>query len=94
MYSEKVVSITFIAETTNTKTKKRKSRERKIILFNPPYCLIVKTNVRRIFLKFIKKHFPKDNNLNKIFNKNTVQKLVIAVRETFHPSFCHTIRIF
>ena len=79
-------NITFIPKTTNTKTNKKKTRKRKIIWFNPPYCLSVKTNVGKMFLKFIKKHFPKGNSLNKIFNKNTV-KIVIAVWATFHPSF-------
>ena len=51
----------------------KKSRKRKIIWFNPPYCMSVKTNVGKIFLQLIKKHFPKGNLLNKIFNKNTVK---------------------
>ena len=66
-------NITFIPKTTNTKTNKKKTRKRTIIWFNPPYCLSVKTNVGRIFLKLIQKHFPKGNSLNKIFNKNTVK---------------------
>ena len=52
---------------------KKKTRKRKIIWFNPPHCRSVKTNVGKIFLKLIKKHFLKDNSLNKIFNKNTVK---------------------
>ena len=73
-HSEKVVSITPLhlsQKNTYTNTIKKKTRKRKIIWFNPPYCLSVKINVRRIFLKLIKKHFPKGNSLNKIFNKNT-----------------------
>ena len=66
-------NVTFIPKTTNTKTNKKKTRKRKIMWFNPPYCLSFKTNVGRIFLKLIKKHFPKHNSLNKIFNKNTVK---------------------
>ena len=64
---------TFILKTTNTKTNKKKTCKRNIIWFNPPYCLRVKTNVGRIFLKLIKKHFPEGNSLNNIFNKNTVK---------------------
>ena len=66
-------NVTFIPITTNTKANKKKRRKRKIIWLNPPYCLSVKTNVGRIFLKLIKKHFPKGNSLNKIFNKNTMK---------------------
>ena len=66
-------NVTFIPKTTNTKTNKIKTPKRKIIWLNPPYCVSVKTNVGRIFLKLIKKHFPKGDSLNKIFNKNTVK---------------------
>ena len=66
-------SITFIPKTPNSKKNKKKTRKHKIIWFNPPYCLSVKTNVGQIFLKLIKKHFLKGNSLNKIFNKNTVK---------------------
>lgn len=64
--------IKFIPKTTNTRTNKRKSIKCKIIWFNPPYCLSVKTSVGRISLKLTKKHFPKVNRLNKTFSKNTV----------------------
>ena len=66
-------NVKFIPKTTNTKTNKKKTHERKIIWFNPPCCLSDKTNVGRIFLKLIKKHFPKGNSLNKIFKKNAVK---------------------
>ena len=41
-------NVTFIPKTSNTKTNKKN-----------PYCLILKTNVGRIFLKLIKKQFSK-----------------------------------
>ena len=86
---------TFIPKTTNPKTNKKKSCKPKIIWFNPPYCFSIKTNVGRIFLKLIKKHFPKGNSLNKIFNKNTVKVSYSCYSwATFPPSFHHTIRIF
>ena len=66
-------NITFILNTINTKTNKKNTQKHKIIWFNPPYCRSVKTNVRRIFLQLVKKHFPKGNSLNKIFSKNTVK---------------------
>ena len=39
--------------------------------FNPP--LNVKTNVGKIFLKLVNRHFPKENPSHKIFNKNTLK---------------------
>ena len=45
----------------------------KIIWFNPPYSKHVKTNIGKIFMKLISKHFPKQHKYYKIFNKNTVK---------------------
>ena len=49
------------------------NRSRKIIWYNPPFSKNVKNNIGGNFLKLISRHFPKDNKLNKIFNKNTVK---------------------
>ena len=54
------------------KTKKR-CRKRNIIWFNPPFSLNVKTQVGKIMLNLIDKHFPKKSKLHKIFNRNTVK---------------------
>ena len=59
---------------TNSSTQRtHRSRKRNIIWFNPPFSKNVKTNVGKIFLGLIKKHFPKDHRYHKIFNKNTVK---------------------
>ena len=50
-----------------------KNRKRNIIWFNPPYSKNVKTNVGAMFLKLLRKHFPKNHKYNKIFNKNNVK---------------------
>ena len=57
--------------TNNILDKKR--RKRKIIWFNPPYWVNVKTNIGKIILSLLKKHFPKKNKLHKIFNKNNIK---------------------
>ena len=46
----------------------KKKRKRKIIYFQPPFCLSVKTPIGRLFLKLVKKHFTKDSPLHKILN--------------------------
>ena len=51
----------------------KKKRKRKIIWFNPPYSKSVKTNIGRIFIKLISKHFPPNHKFVKIFNKNTIK---------------------
>ena len=53
--------------------EKSHNRKRKIIWYNPPFSKNVKTNIGRMFFKLIKKHFPKENPLSKIFNKNTLK---------------------
>ena len=40
-----------------TEVKTSKNRSRNIIWFNPPFSQNVKTNIGKIFLKLIKKHF-------------------------------------
>ena len=50
----------------------QRSRRRKIIYFNPPYSRNMKTNIVKIFLHLLVKHFPVSNKMHEIFNKNTV----------------------
>ena len=42
-------------------------------MVNPLYSSHVKTNVGKIFMKLIVKHFPKHHRYHKIFNKNTIK---------------------
>ena len=48
-------------------------RNRKVIWFNSPYSLRVKRNIGKIFLKLVRKHFPRSRKFNKIFNLNTIK---------------------
>ena len=58
---------------TNINREVKKKRKRKIIWYNPPFSLNVKTNVGKVFFKMLRKNFPKTNPMSKIFNKNTVK---------------------
>ena len=51
----------------------QRTRRRKIIWFNSPYSRSVKTNIGKNFLHLLVKHFPTNNKMQKIFNKNTVK---------------------
>ena len=51
----------------------RRTRNRQVIWYNPPFCKSVKTNIGRKFLNLVKIHFPKGNQLHKLFNKNNVK---------------------
>ena len=52
---------------------KRRNRNRKVIWFNPPYNAQVETDVGRIFLNLVSKHFPRHHKYRKIFNKNSIK---------------------
>ena len=53
--------------------RKKSCRSKKVMWFNPPYSMNVKTNVGKEFLNLLDKHFPKGTPLNKILNRNTVK---------------------
>ena len=55
------------------KTTPKQNRKRKIIWFNPPFSKNVSTNIGKKFLNLISKHFPPQNKLHKIFNRNTLK---------------------
>ena len=54
----------------------QRTRMRKIMWFNPPYSRSVKTNIVKNFLHLLVKHFPANNKMHKIFNKNTVKVIL------------------
>jgi hypothetical protein len=54
-------------------TKKKRTRNRNIIWYNPPYSANVATNIGHRFLQLIDECFPKDNELRQIFNRNTLK---------------------
>ena len=56
----------------STTTKKR-TRQRKIIWYNPPYSTHIATNIGQLFLKLIDKCFTNRHPLSKIFNRNTLK---------------------
>ena len=51
----------------------KRTRNRKIIWFNPPYNTQVETNVGREFLNLVCKHFPHHHKYYKILNKNNIK---------------------
>ena len=71
----KLKEITYIFSCLS-KNKARRKRQRKIIWFNTQCTLDVSTNVAKIFLNLIEKHFPGSSKLHKIkgHNKKMVQK--------------------
>ena len=54
-------------------TKKKRCRNRRVLWFNPPYSLNVKTHIGEKFLKLIDKHFPPGTPLHPLLNRNSVK---------------------
>ena len=57
----------------NQQTSKQKNRKRNIIWYNPPFNNQVSTNIGKEFFKFLRKYFPKEDNFNKLFNRNDLE---------------------
>ena len=61
----------FEPETTNK--RKKKTRDRNVIRYAPPYNIALKTNIGKTFLSLIDKHFPKNHPLHPIANRRTIK---------------------
>ena len=51
----------------------QRNRKRQIIWFNPPFTANLKTNVGKLFMRLIDKHFPSHDKFHKLFNRNNVK---------------------
>ena len=51
----------------------RQNRNSNVIWFNPPNSLNVNTNIGKVFLNLVRKHFPRSHKLSKTFNLNTIK---------------------
>ena len=58
---------------TPSSNKKKRSRKRNIIWFNPPFNANVKTNIGKLFLNLLEKHFPRHHRFHKLFNRSKVK---------------------
>ena len=58
----------------------KEKRKRKVIWFNPPFSMNVKTNVGKTFLKLLQRHFPKPHLMSNLFNRNTVKISYFCMR--------------
>ena len=72
------------------KNNKKRNRQRNIIWFNSTFSQAVSTNIAKRFLDLLDKHFPQNNQLLKIFNRNTVK--AIPVCPMWVPLSSHTTK--
>ena len=70
----------------------KQSRQRNIIWFNPPFSQAVSTNIAKQFLDLLDKHFPQNNQLHKIFNRNTVKVSYSCTPNVGAPLSSHTTK--
>ena len=73
--------------------KPSRKRKRNIIWYNPPYNKSVSTNIGRVFLNLLDKHFHKEHKLNKIFNRNSVKVSYSCTRNIEHIIKNHNRKI-
>ena len=64
-------SLSYVTANTNNRTKR--SRNRKVIWFNPPYSSNVKTRIGKEFLRLVNKHFNISHPFHRILNRNTLK---------------------
>ena len=72
---------------------KKRKRSRKVMYFNPPFSRLVSTNVIKLFLSLIDKHFPKGHKLHKCFNRNTVKATYCTLTNMKEKIGKHNTRI-
>ena len=73
---------------TNTDKPKKKRRNRRVIWYNPPFNLQVKTNIGQEFIRIIERNFPKQHPLHKHINKKTVKmgySCTKNLRQSYQP---------
>ena len=63
----------YLPKPEERRAKKKKARSRKVIWFNPPWAMNVKTPVGKYFRQAIQKFFPPEHPLSKFYNKNTLK---------------------
>ena len=66
-------NLNYIENVASRSGKRTRRRRRRIIWFNPPFCLSVKSNIGRQFLQLLDRSFPTGHPLRKILNRHTVQ---------------------
>ena len=72
-HSRKIDVMADRKESTAALTGRCRTRSRKIIWFNPPFCKSVRTNIGRKFLGLVNKHFQKGGPLSNIFNRSMLK---------------------
>ena len=74
-------------------TVKKKNRKRKILWFNPSFCILASINIGNFFYLLIDKHFKHNDMLHKIFNRKTLKSSYFCTKNIFQIINYHTKEI-
>ena len=85
------ITYTLVIQGRNSEIKN--IRKRKIIWFNPPNSMNMKTNIGKTFLKLVKKHFLRNKSFHKIFNRNTIKISYSCMRNISSIIASHNISV-
>ena len=66
---------------------KHRNRNMKIIWFNPPYGVNIKTNVVKLFMRLIDKHLSRHHKFHKLFKRNDIK-----ISYSYMPSMKNVIQ--
>ena len=75
---------------------KTNNRTRKMLWFRPPYNIAMVNKLEKEFFRILKKNFPQESNLYKIFNKNHVElsnSCMPTVANLINKSYTKKLRI-
>ena len=67
--------------------------QRKVLWFNPPYSMNVKTTIAKKFLQLLDKRIPANHHLHKVFNRNNVKVSYSCMPNTSNAIKAHNKRI-
>ena len=62
-------------------------------MFIPPYSLNLKTNVGKLFLKLLDRHFPIAHKFHKIFKRKTVKISYCCIENMVSIIFSHNKQV-
>ena len=68
------------SEHDRTQQQSKRNRRRKVLWYNPPFSVNVKTNVGKKFLDLLRLHFHPNHRLHSIFNTKTVKVSYCCMR--------------
>ena len=81
------------SERAPNQQENKRTRRRKILWYNPPFSISVKTNVGKKFLDLLRLHFHPNHRLRSIFNTKTVKVSYCCMRNVASIISGHNKRI-